>query len=342
MNLKTIVICSCILLLALSSCFKEDDPLPLSPLQETTIELNQHYQYQAYFDLGKGETVSSNDRNIWDLGFESSDSAWHIILNTSTFMLAANTGQTDFESVSDTTGLNWKYDKSDGNPDSTAIGNWFLMFGNDTVYSNIVYVVNRGMTHLGIPRGLKKVVFTKVNSEQFMVKYADLNGENYHELIIEKTPDVNYTFFSFEDSGSQLILEPPSNAWDLLFTQYTTLIYTNEGEPYPYLLNGVLINYGKVEVKLDTIVSFEDIDLQYAQKQEFSKNKDVIGYEWKYLEGDPTIGGSYYYRINPNEDHPNWTYIIKNRNGIYFKLMFTRFYSNTGDKGYPTFAFQVL
>ena len=331
-----------ITLITLSSCFKEDDPLPLSPLKETTVELNQYYQFQAYFDLGKGETVASNDRNIWDLGFESNDSSWHIVLNTSAFMLAANTGQTDFESVTDTTGLVWKYDKSDGNPDSTAIGNWFSVVGNDTVYENKVFIINRGMTHLGIPRGLKKVVFMKVDKKQYVIKYADLNGENLHEIIIGKNPEVNFTGFSFEGQGTQLIVEPPSNSWDLLFTQYTTLIYTNEGEPYPYLLNGVLLNYGKVEVALDSLISFEEIDLYYAQKQEFSINKDAIGYEWKYLEGDPTIGGSYYYKVNPNEDNPNWTYIIKNRNGVYFKLMFTRFYSNSGDKGYPTFAFQVL
>ena len=331
-----------LLLIVLSSCFKEDEPMPLSPLKETTVELNQYYQYQVYFDLGTGETISSNDRNLWDLGFESMDSAWHITLNTSAFMMAANTWQTDFESVIDTTGLDWKYDKSDGNPDSTAVGEWFSIISNDTVYENNVYVINRGMTHMGNSRGLKKIVFTKVNNEQYTLKYADLNGDNYSEYVIEKVPEVNYTFFSFEGQGSQLVLEPPSDDWDLLFTQYTTLIYTNEGEPYPYLLNGVLVNYGKVEVMLDTITAFEAIDLHYTQTLEYSINKDAIGYEWKYLEGDPTIGGAYYYKVNPNEEHPNWTYILKNRNGIYFKLKFTRFYNDNGDKGYPTFTFQVL
>lgn len=325
-----------------TSCFKEDDPMPESPLQETTIELNQYYQYQVYFDLGKGEAISSNDRNEWDLGFESRDSAWHIILNSSSFTLAANSGLKDFESVTDTTGLKWKYDKSDGNPDSTAIGEWFTINGFDTIYDNKVYVINRGLTHLGVSRGLLKIVFTKVNDEQYAIKYADLNGDNYQEHIIDKVPEVNYTYFSFEGEGRQSILEPPSDAWDILFTQYTTLLFTDEGEPYPYLLNGVLLNYGNVEVVLDTLSSFESIDLLYAQNQNYSINKDGIGYEWKYLDGDPTGGGAYYYKVNPNKKHPNWTYIIKNRNGIYFKLMFTRFYNDSGDKGYPTFAFKVL
>lgn len=326
----------------LTSCFKEDDPMPPSILQETTIELNQYYQYQVYFDLGTGKNIATNDRNIWDLSFESNDSAWHILLNTSAFMLAANSGETDFEMVTDTTGLNWKYDKSDGNPDSTAIGKWLSIHESDTIYHNNVYVIDRGLTHLGVYRGLKKMLISKVNSTQYEIKYADLNGDNYQEFTIQKDPDVKYAYFSFDDSGSQIQIEPNSDSWDLLFTQYTTLIFTNEGEPYPYLLNGVLVNYNEVGVKLDTLVSFDDIDLQYAQKQVFSKNKDAIGYEWKSLEGDPINGGSFYYKVKPNDEKPNWTYIIQNRNGIYFKLMFTRFYSDTGEKGYPTFAFQVL
>lgn len=316
--------------------------MPASPEKETTVELNQYYQYQVYFDLGQGEVVSSFDRNLWDLGFEGKDSTWHIILNSSAFMMAAHSGQTDFNAVTDTIGIDFTYDKSDGNPDSTAIGNWFSINGLDTVYSNEVYVIDRGLTHLGVYRGFRKIVFSKVSSQQYKIKYADLNGENESEIIIDKDPSVNYTFFSFEGEGSQIVLEPPAMDWDLLFTQYTTLLYTSEGDPYRYLLNGVLSNYNKVEVALDSITDYESIDLQHALSLGFSYDKDAIGYEWKYLEGDPTGGGGYYYKVRPNDEYPNWTYIIRNRNGVMFKLKFTRFYNDTGDKGFPTFAFKVL
>jgi hypothetical protein len=342
MNLKIIIFHSILFMFLLTSCFKEDEAMPVSPEKETTIELNQYYQFRSYFDLGKGEQVTSYDRNLWDLGFETGDSSWHVILNTSEFMMAARTGLTNLASVTDTTGLDWNYDKSDGNPDSTAVGKWFSIQGSDTIYSNEVYIIDRGISHLGVYRGFKKIIFSKVSKEQYQIKYADLNGENEFDFTIDKDPLVNYTFFSFEGEGSQMILEPPAIDWDLLFTQYTTLLYTSEGDPYPYLLNGVLINYNKVEVAIDSVTTFESIDFNHALTLQFSYHQDAIGYEWKYLEGDPTGGGGYYYKVRPNDEYPNWTYIIRNRNGVMFKLKFTRFYNDTGDKGYPTFAFKVL
>lgn len=324
------------ILFILSSCFKEDDPLPAPSTQATTIEMNQYYLYQVYFDLNSNREVSRNEKNDWDMGFESGDSTWHIVLNTSAFMLAANTGEKDFDAVTDTTGLKWKFDKSDGNPDSTAIGNWLNISGKDTLYTNYVYVLNRGYDHLGNLRGLKKIVFTHVDQDTYGFKYADLNGENYNEFIIEKADSVNYVCFSFEEEGRQIIFEPVTLSWDLLFTQYTTLLYTNEGDPYPYLVTGVLTNFDLVGVALDTTVEFDNIDLNYAKTLDFSKNKDAIGYDWKELYGDVNSGNVYYEIVEGR------SYIIRNRFGIYVKLRFISFYNQEGEKGYPTFQYSFL
>jgi hypothetical protein len=311
--------------------------MPAFTEKTTTIEMTEYYRYQVYFDLGKDEVISSNDKSIWDLGFECADSSWHILLNTSAFMLAGNTGLKDFDATIDTTGLDWKFDKSDGNPDSTAIGSWFELNRTDTIYSNHVYIINRGLTHVGAFRGLKKIVFTEVNEAGYFFKYANLDGTDQVEYFIARDFERNYINFSFDNGGQTLALEPLANEWDLLFTMYTTLLYTNEGDPYPYVLTGVLSNYNVVDVAIDSTKGFEGIDLNYAKSLTYSENKDAIGYEWKYLEGDPTTGGSFYYAV-----HDNWTYLIKNRNGVYFKLRFIRFYSEQGEKGYPTFTYQVL
>lgn len=325
-----------LLALLITGCFKEDEPMPPSSIKTTTIEMTQDYLYQSYFDLGSGEVVSVNEKNVWDLGFSCGDSSWQIILNTSGFMLAANTGIKDFELVSDTTGLNWRFDKSDGNPDSTAIGKWLSINGGDTIYSGHVYIIHRGYDHLGNFRGLRKIVFQKADLLAYTFRYANLDGSNMHEFIIHKNDDLNYTFFSFDGEGEELFLEPPRNSWDILFTQYTTLLYTNEGDPYPYLLTGVLLNYGEVEVATDTITPFQDINLDLALNMQYSNKLDAIGYNWKYLEGDINTG-NFIYKVNTH-----WNYIIRNRNGVYFKLHFTRFYNDEGEKGYPTFEFKSL
>ena len=323
-------------LLILSSCFKEDDPLPAPSIQTTTIEMNEYYLYQVYFDLNRNLEVARNEKNDWDLGFESGDSTWHIVLNTSAFMYAANTGEKDFGAVTDTTGLIWKYDKSDGNPDSTAIGNWLSFSSGDTIYTNYVYVLNRGYDHLGNLRGLRKVVFTNVDLDTYSFKYADLNGENYNEFVIEKTDLVNNVHFSFEEEGHQINFEPATLSWDILFTQYTTLLYTDEGDPYPYLVTGVLTNYNLVDIAIDTTQEFDNIDINFATSLSFSKNKDAIGYDWKDLQGDVNSGNVYYEIVEGRN------YIIRNRFGLYAKLRFISFYNNEGKKGYPSFQYLFL
>jgi len=319
-----------------TSCFKEDDPLPPPTEQTTTIEMNQYYQFQTYFDLINNMEVASNDKNNWDLGFENADSSWHITLNTSAFMYAANTEEKDFDAVTDTTGLIWKFDKSDGNPDSTAIGNWLNFEESDTVYTNYVYVLNRGYDHLGNVRRLKKIVFLNVDFESYSIKYADLNGENETEFTILKADSARNVQFSFEEGGQQYSFEPPVLYWDLFFTQYTTLLYTDEGIPYPYLVTGVLINYDIVEASMDSTLNYNDITIVDALAMDYSINKDAVGYDWKELKGDVNSGNVYYEIVEGRN------YIIKSRLGLYYKLRFTRFYNEFGDKGYPTFEYLLL
>jgi hypothetical protein len=298
--------------------------------------MGKYYLYQVYFDLSENEQVKINEKNDFDLAFECGDSAWHIRLNTAAFMFAGNTGETILQAVSDTTGLDWQFDKSDGNPDSTAIGNWLKIEGNDTLYYNHVYVLNRGYDHLGNLRGLRKIIFTHVDSVVYRFQYSDMGGENYNEFEIRKSADCNHIYFSFDEGGKQFNREPAPDTWDLLFTQYTTLLFTNEGDPYPYLVTGVLSNQGRVEAALDTIFNYEEINLNLALSKPFSASADFIGYDWKDLEGDVNTGNIYYEII------PGRNYIIRDRNGIYFKLRFVNFYNSLGDKGYPTFEYESL
>ena len=324
------------LLLILTSCFKEDDPLPAFPMQTTTIAMGKYYLYQYYFNLVSNEEVKQDVKNDYDLGFECGDSSWHVVLNTAAFMFAGNTGKKDLIEVSDTTGLDWRFDKSDGDSDSTAIGQWLTFTGNDTIYSNQVYVLNRGYDHLGKVRGLRKIKFTKVDSVSYLFEYSDMNDDNYNIFTVQKQEGVTYTYFSFDEGGMQVEMEPLTDTWDLLFTQYTTLLYTNDGLPYPYLVTGVLSNYGNLQMAVDSSLTYENIDLGFAKTKTYSIAKDFIGYDWKDVQGDVNTGNVYYEIVEGR------TYLIRNREGLYFKLRFINFYSDEGEKGYPTFQYDVL
>jgi hypothetical protein len=134
---------------------------------------------------------------------------------------------------------------------------------------------------------------------------------------------------------SEVVEEPSSLHWDLLFTQYTTLLFTDVGDPYPYLVTGVLLNPLLVVVAMDSISGFEDITFERAQSMDFSKQADGIGYLWKEYDFDD---GSY--TVNSKI-----IYVIRDTRGFYYKLRFKDFYkllNNRLQKGYPSFEYQKL
>ena len=327
-------------LLAFSSCFKEDDPIPPHPkgdLEEKTIPLTQYYVNQVYFNLSTGEQVSMNQKNDFDLSFSCADSAVSIRLNTSTFMTAALTEYSSLEQPIDTTGLIWKFDRSDGNPDSTALNGWISFYGSDTNYINKVWVINRGINALGFSLGLKKVIFKELNNGKYYFAFANMDNSNKKDIVLEKNEGYNYIQFSFEEGGFVEQIEPESENWDLIFTQYTTYVFTDEGIPYPYLVTGALINPSGTKVAFDSTMVFNDIIIDDVLFLDYSSNWDAIGYEWKLLIGDVNGGDTYYKTLS------NYNYLIRSQRGIFYKLHFTGFYhEETGVKGYPTFEYQRL
>jgi hypothetical protein len=312
-------------------------PSEKPPVELEVIPMTQYYTYQVYFNLFEDSITSSNLKSEFDLSFSSVDTGWIIRLNTSTFMKAALTDQTNLEQVTDTTGLKWQFDKSDGNPDSTALFNWMSISDNDTIFPGKVYVINRGINEVGVALGLRKIIFEKLKNNTFYFRYSNMDNTGFQEASIQKVDGFNEVQYSFKTGNFAEPLEPETDNWDLLFTQYTTLLYTNEGDAYPYLVTGTLINMEGTSVAFDSTMVFNDVTLDDILYLDYSTNQDAIGYEWKELFGDIN-GGDYYYKARSN-----YNYFIHSRKGYYYKLRFIGFYHPvTGEKGFPTFEYQRL
>ncbi|MBE0646572.1 MAG: HmuY family protein [Bacteroidales bacterium] len=324
------------LLVLLAGCFKEDEmvePYPRGDAKTDTIAMTQTYKYQIYYNLDSIGTVSTNPKKESDLAFECKEGGWHIILNTANFMYAADLGVMPFGMPQDTVGVTWWFDRSDGNPDSTAIGVWFDINSNgDTISNHHVYAINRGLDDLGNPLGYMQVIFDSLKNGNFFFRFTPLLGGTPVSAMVAKDPSVNYRYFSFDDGGVIRNLQPPKPNWDLLFTQYTTLLFTDIGEAYPYLVTGVLINRNGVEVSKDTLNDFSTLTFDQAQQMVYSSNLDAIGYDWKYYNFE---AGSYSVTLGV-------TYVIRNHNGFYYKLRFVGFYNELGQKGYPVIEYQQL
>ncbi len=322
-----------------TGCFKEDVKIAPHPVDTTKVEMiamTQYYVNQVYFNLANHEQVSQNIKSDYDLMFSSIDTGFAIRLNSASFMMAAPTNATDFEQVTDTLGLDWRFDASSGNPDSLAFPDWMRISGSDTSYPQQVFVINRGIDGLGNPLGLRKVIFRKMVGDRYYFSYCRMDNSDLHEVEVAKDPGYNTIQFSFE-TNETVQTEPTTDNWDLLFTQYTTMLTTDEGQDYPYLLTGVLINTSDVAVHFDSTMVFNDVTVDDVLYLPFTRQPDAIGYDWKELFGDIN-GGDFYYKCRPN-----YNYFIQTRTGVYYKLRFTSFYEpETGEKGYPTFEYRRL
>ena len=320
--------------LFLTSCFKEDEMIePHLPgnVQTDTIPMTMTYRYQVWFDLKLGMETGKNVKSDYDLSFDCAPDGWRIVLNTSDFMYAADLGEVEFGTPKDTSGVKWTFDKSDGNPDSLAIGSWFEVIDGDTVSNRHVWLLNAGIDDLGNPLGLYQAIFDSLQNGTYYFRYASLNGSGMRSGSVSKDAAVNFAQYSFPDNSAKII-EPDKDRWDLLFTQYTTMLYTDLGEPYPYLVTGVLINPGGVMAAVDTTYSFESIDASIALQLAYSEAWDAIGYDWKYYDFDL---GTYTVDYEKN-------YIVRTHGGSLFKLRFVGYYNILGEKGYPVIEYQEL
>jgi len=307
-------------------------PHPPGSVETDTIPMSYNYKFQVYFNLDSGIIVSQNLKTESDLGFECSPTGWKIILNAADFMKAADLGIVPFGQAQDTARVNWKFDKSDGNPDSLAFGTWYLTVNGDTVSNNHVYAVDRGFDENANPLGIYQVIFDSLAGNKYYFRFATIGGGPVSCGIVAKDGGVNYLYYSLTSGGSLKRLEPSKDQYDLVFTQYTTLLFTDIGEAYPYLVTGVLTNRNNFEVAIDSIHEFSSITLAQSLQLPFSSTLDAVGYEWKRYDFETGA-----YTVNSNV-----TYIIRNDTGRSFKLRFVGFYSSTGEKGYPVIEHQNL
>lgn len=283
-----------------------------------TIDMGPDYDKQFFFDLETKSVVSSNPVSLWDVAV-STESPRKLILNSARFMGAAKAGdrldqQYNFD------GITYVQDHESLLPDSLALKDWS---------AGATYLVDMGYNgpeHMGYYRAQ----FTDLGDAGIAIAYA-ASGED--EIITDTiVPDDDYSFVYYSMlSQQQEKVAPPKTEWDLLFTQYVHYFYEDFGT-LPYSVNGALLNDYNVSVAVWTAAVFDSIDAEDIPILDFSDERDVIGYDWKYF----TIEEGAYSIID------SLCYVIKDTDGRYHKMQFNSFFNNEGTKGYPTFVIQQI
>lgn len=315
---------SLLVLLAFTSCLKEEDPVPMpepGEIETVTIEIGYPYKNQVFYNCATNSVVSTNSKWDWDLGFECSEQGKHVSLNTAKGVLVSNQGRVDFSAVNSVSGIVWQWDASSGNLDSTAVGSWWQY--------NDVYILDRQYDEEGVHLGYVKIQFQTVTDKEYHFKYANLDGSNERTVTVQKEPNRNFVGFSFDD-GKTKIIEPESDKWDLLFTNYQHFF---SNLTLPFVITGVLSNsYSGVEVAEVFNNQFLSVSLSDTINYTFTNERDEIGFDWKIRNGQDnsfTIDGEK-------------SFIVKTKEGIYYKIRFIDFYNSQGVKGYPKFEIQKL
>lgn len=310
----------------LTSCFKEDKPVPpyVSPAGVSTAvaEMKPDYSMQLYYDLHTNAFVKSNHREDWDFSYSCKAGVSAVYLNSAKRVRVFDTQSTDWAvPVTNLSAINWAYDESTGEPEKTALY---------TRTNGHVYLMDLGVKTDGTTIGYKKIKFLSNTEQEINIEYANLDGSDVKAITLTKNADYNFVYYSFKDAGAQVYPEPKKSEYDFLFTYYTTRVYYDNSttEFEWYLVAGVLLNPTDVSAAMDSTDNFTGITYQDLGNYTFSEKRDAIGYRWKRLTSINT--GNYTIMIK-------YTYMVRDRSGDFWKLRFTSFTNELGQKGYPTF-----
>jgi hypothetical protein len=312
-----------------SSCEKRELPIPLpqqGSAQIAQVTMGEDYDDQIFFDLETGQQVLKNYINTWDLAFESQPDGDHVFMNGGKNVFVYNTHQTDpsivsFNAAELVSSMDWGFDSPTGLPDSTYIGKWKNANG---LSKNEVYIIKLASD------SFKKIVIAGDNDTSYTLKYGDINSSVLNTITIPKNNLYNYTYFSFNNGGTVVSMEPPKNTWDIVFTRYRHVYYDLNN--FTYLVTGVLLNPYNTTALADSSTSFGAITYNSLDLGAFSKSRNVIGFDWKTY--DFTTGR---YVTNPNK-----CYVVKTRKDQYYRIHFMNFYDLNGYKGSPSFEYERI
>lgn len=330
-----------------SSCIPDEDPIKPFDRGDVIInnlELGGKYTNQLYFSLKDNNVVKSNNFSVWDLALIHNDEddiekSFYFRINYANFMRCKNFGQVNFDDVSkeelkSMTDNEWSYDIPNGNTDSTAIGKWWYEENGQIKSKNDLYAIHLGANDIAESLGYALIRFRDVVDGEISIEFKHFKKRIDSAVVTIDDININknHTFISLDEENYMLDLEPDKYDWDILFTKYTEIVYTDEGVPTWYGVVGVLINDYNTKANWILNDDFQSIDISILDSLELKSNRNSIGYEWKYFDLD-----SKKYTVLPE-----FVYIIKSNMGYYYKLRFVGYVNSSGDPGSPILEFKLL
>lgn len=347
------------LLTLLSSCQRDDTPLPeIPPSDGTSMKLNggeggSSAENAVYVDLS-ADKQHSVKRTQWNLGFYNGGE-FRVILNNTTGSSAVKVDATDLSKVSandvdlstlsialGSPGAFGNIDNITGDLSKTLIP--AISANND---ENKVFILNPiGGIH---GKEIKAEDLFKIRiirqGDDYELQYARLNSTNIEKMSIKKKDEYNFQYISFAEGP--VTVEPVKKEWDF---QWTWSLYFGsmlDGSTFPYGYSDlVFINYlagvSAAEIvfknadgspnEKPSYADFNEIDLNGIN---FANSKSAISPDWRKTTGTPLGAQTDRY------------YLIKDPSGNIYKLRFTSMGAGNppvdgGTRGYPEIEYKLV
>lgn len=349
------------------SCINDnEDPIAVSPIDGALVDVSvggATQPNQVWFDLSENKRVLTK-RTDWDLAFYSGNE-FKVIMNSSIQMAAAKIPTaTNIDAVTEASvvSLQTQVQVANFNPANeiyiddvkgdfpsgyTAIeevktldtdnGIYLLNMGKDIYQGNVAV---GSVTYSGDARGWMKIQVTR-SGEGYKIKYAALGDTSHKEITVTKNTSYNYNFVSLKNN-KEVFIQPEKKKWDLCFTVFTNTITGAGSYVYADFINNNNVGgVGAYEVKVTApetgVNAYNNFKASDIDQSKFVYNDyRVIGSNWRGTASGPEVYGDRFY-------------VIKDSDGYYFKLRFTRLTkANTddqgvaGERGFPSFEYKPL
>lgn len=348
-------------LLVTQSCINDkEDPVAVSPSDGAILQPavgGATQPNQVWVDLST-EKLIETVRTKWDLGFYSG-SSFKVVLNSSIMMAAGKIeGATNIDAVTEASVAALKdkvqvanFDPSNENYIDNVKGdiNGFTAISeiSATDSDNAVYLVNMGRKIFegsvpvgstatgGDARGWMKIQITR-SGDGYKIKYADIASTTHKEYIVAKKTDYNFAFFSME-TNQEVNVQPEKKNWDLCFTVFTNVITGAGSYIYAdFVVHNILGNVGAYQITVPNGTNaseyYNNFKLENVDASKLIYNDQrAIGGNWRNPVG-----------TNGLEVYGDRFYIVRDADGLYFKLKFNRMTSLDGVRGYPQFEYKPL
>ena len=360
-------------MLAAQSCVSADeDPVFAPPMTGSPVDVvvgGATEPNQVWIDLSDYKNPSVNKRTDWDLAFYTGTD-FRVTLNGSLAMTVikipnttdiSKVKETDVESLKEISQVG-TFDPENLNYVDNPNGNFLTQTSgiatikeNDA--ENPIYLLNLGreipgagsiapgtVSLSGNPRGWKKIQILRAPNG-YKIRYADVNAGSgdIKEYIINKDPEHNFAFFSF-NTGTTVKIQPKKKSWDLVFTTFTNEVFMGPGNSAgsyfyaDFVTTNTLDGVGAYQVtttgNLEQAYSafkLKDVD---PNKFVFNDHR-AIGDKWRTTTGTTANPTAFVYADR--------FFILKDAEGFYFKLKFnTMKDSKKGERGYTNFEFAPL